>query len=444
MKNILGIRHEDKYVMERRVAITPAHIKKLLKKNIPVHVEKSQKRVFRNNEFEAVGATITDNLDMADVIFGVKEMPIGYFKKDKTYVFFSHVIKGQSYNMPLLQDIIDSSANLIDYEKVVNESGKRLIFFGKYAGMAGMINSLWAYGQRLKEQGFYNPFTKIRQAHTYPSLHQAKKEISELGLDIINNGLPKEISPLVIGFTGYGNVSVGAQEIASLLPVKEVSPDELLDIKQYKNLPRNVIYKVVFKEENLSERIDGESFDLNDYYENPQLYRSKFEQYIPSMSILINGMYWDERYPRIVTKDYLKDLYQQGEPKLKVIGDISCDVNGSIECTHKGAEIENPVFVYDPEKKESIDGFKGNGILLMTVDILPSELPREASVFFSRVLERFTEDIMECDFKNDFENLELPSPIKKALIVHKGELTPDYTYLNEYLEKNQLNKLETA
>jgi alpha-aminoadipic semialdehyde synthase len=144
-------------------------------------------------------------------------------------------------------------------------------------------------------------------------------------------------------------------------------------------------------------------------------------------------MYWDDRYPRIVTKDYLEQAFKAGKPKLTVIGDVTCDPNGSIECTHKGTEIEDPVFVYDPITREPAMGFDGEGILVMAVDILPSELPRESSIAFSDALINFIDAIATADYTKEFEKLILPNPIKRAMILHKGELTPDYKYIEQYL-----------
>jgi alpha-aminoadipic semialdehyde synthase len=190
----------------------------------------------------------------------------------------------------------------------------------------------------------------------------------------------------------------------------------------------------VFEEKHLSKPIEeGKPFDLEEYYQHPERFEDQFEQYIPHLSVLMNCMYWDDRYPRIVTKDYLEKLYTQGKPKLTVIGDVTCDPDGSIECTHKGTEIEDPVFVYNPFTREPTMGFKGEGILVMAVDILPSELPREASQTFSDALLEFIPAIADADFSEDLDKLDLPPPIKKALILHRGELTPDYKYLQQYL-----------
>ena len=191
---------------------------------------------------------------------------------------------------------------------------------------------------------------------------------------------------------------------------------------------------MIFKEWDLSKPKDPDvEFDLQHYYSHPELYESIFEQYIPHLSILMNCMYWNDNYPRIVTKEYLEQLYAAGTPKLTVIGDVTCDPDGSIECTHKGTEIEDPIFVYNPFTKKPTMGFKGEGILVMAVDILPSELPRESSIAFSNALYGYIKSIAEADYSNSFDNLKLPNPIKKAMILHNGELTPDFKYIEQYL-----------
>lgn len=437
MEKRIGIRHEDKYAMERRTPIIPSLVRKLADKDqVAVTVQTSPKRVFTDQEYRDAGAEVKADLKECDVIFGVKEIPETAFEKNKTYVFFSHVIKGQPYNMPMLRRMMEMGCNLIDYERIVDEQDRRLIFFGRFAGLAGMIDSLWSMGQRLKEFGYAdNPFLAVRQSCEYASLEEAKKEISEVGRQIAEKGLPKELLPLTFGFTGYGNVSLGAQEIAHLLPIREISPDQLLRLADSENQPSNVIHKVVFREEHLSRPKNREDvFELQDYYQHPEKYESDFEQYIPHLSILMNCMYWDTRYPRIVTKEYIRRLFSEGRPKLTVIGDVTCDPDGSVEITHKGTAIEDPVFVYNPETGKPVMGFKGHGMLVMAVDILPSELPRDASIAFSNALSDFVAPIAGTDFGSDFDSLSLPGPIKKALILHRGKLTPDYEYIKQYLD----------
>ncbi|MFH1297861.1 MAG: hypothetical protein ABIJ04_11435, partial [Bacteroidota bacterium] len=373
------------------------------------------------------------DLKKCSIIFGVKEMPVDFFEQGKTYVFFAHVIKGQPHNMPMLKRMMELKCNLIEYEKVVDEQGKRLIFFGHYAGLAGMINSLWALGLRLKDFGLGSKLAKLKQAKDYHSLKEAKEAISVVGQQIAEEGIPHELQPYVVAFTGYGNVSRGAQEILGLLPVKEIQPEKLLTLHLRKKLPDNLIYKVVFTEEDMVERIDGKPFDLQDYYSHPENYQSKFERYIPYISMLINCVYWDVRYPRLVTKQALKKLFAGERPKLTVIGDISVDVEGAIECTLKPATIEMPIYIYDPDTETISDGHDVEGMLVMAVDILPAELPRDASESFGDVLINFIKPIADVDFDEHFEDLNLPRAIKKGLILHNGELTPEYTYLEKYL-----------
>jgi len=361
-------------------------------------------------------------------------MPIDFFEVGKTYIFFSHVIKGQSYNMPMLRKMMEKKCNLIEYEKIADDSGKRLIFFGRFAGLAGMINSLWSMGQRMSVLGMETPFTSIQQSYQYDSLAEAEKAVKEVGDIIREKGLPGELTPFTIGITGYGNVSKGAQHIADLLPTIEITPEDLLNLKKSGKYSNKKVYKIVFKEEDLSEPIDpNQKFDLSDYYNHPEKYKNQFEKYPEHLTILMNCMYWDDRYPRILTKDFIEKLHSTHKQKLKVVGDVTCDPDGSIEFTHKGTVIQDPVFVYDPINREPTMGFEGDGITVMAVDILPSELPRESSESFGEALHRFIPAIAQADYDQDFESLNLPAEIKRALILHQGELTPDYQYLEEYL-----------
>lgn len=435
MNKTLAIRHEDKYLMERRAAITPQHAKMLVNKGLQILVESSEKRIFKGEEYTTAGAKLTSDISKSPVVFGVKEMPLDIFEENKTYIFFSHTIKGQEYNIPLLNKMIEKKINLIEYEKIADDQGRRLIFFGRFAGLAGMINSLWSFGLRMQEKGIETPFLKLKQSHLYDSLEEAKENIKAVGQEIREKGLPAEVQPMIIGITGYGNVAKGAMEIADLLPITEITPEDLADLNNSKTLPSNLIYRVTFKERHISKLKEGnEIFDLQDYYNHPEKYENNFEQYIPNLSILMNCMYWDDSYPRIVTKAFLKELYKDGEPKLKVIGDVTCDPDGSIEATHKGTEIEDPIFVYDPGADKPTMGAKGPGILIMSVDILPSELPRDASIAFGDALLDYVEEIVSCNYSVSFNDLKLPAPIKRAMILHNGEFTPDFEYMKEFIK----------
>jgi alpha-aminoadipic semialdehyde synthase len=430
----VGIRREDKSIWERRVPITPSDARDLAADNgLEILVQPSAVRVFTDDEYEQSGVSLQDDLSACPVVFGVKEMPLPTFQPGHTYVFFAHVIKGQLYNMEMLRRLMDLGCNLIDYEKVTDEHGRRLIFFGRHAGLAGMIDTLWALGRRLDWEGISNPFSTLQQTHAYASLAEAKKAVSAVGAQIADHGLPSAITPFICGFAGYGNVFRGANEIYELLPVEEVAPQEVRAVAAGSDAA-DLVYKVVFKEEHTVLPIEsGRVFKLQDYYDHPERYQSQFGSYLPHLSVLVNCVYWEERYPRLVTKADVQALYSAGQPRLRVIGDISCDIEGAIECTVRSTEPGDPVYVYDPGTDAAVNGVAGEGPVIMAVDILPSELPRESSIYFSGVLRDHMPAIARADYSAPFDDLDLPPEIKRALIVHQGELTPAYRYLRKYV-----------
>ncbi len=433
---ILGIRREDKNEWERRVPIVPQDVKKLKSSyGVETVIQPSKIRAYTEDDYKLSGAKISENLSECPVIFAVKEIPLSFFEKEKTYVFFSHVIKGQSYNMPMLKKMMELGCNLIDYEKVTDEKNQRLIFFGKYAGLAGMIDTLWAFGQKLLYEGFDTPFKKIKKAIDYRDLDEAKKEISAVGEEIRIYGFDERLLPLTCGFTGYGNVSGGAREIFDLIPHEEIAPAELLNLSERPNLSRNIFYKVIFKEEHMvTPKYERDTFNLQDYFDNPEKYESQFDHYIDNLSIIVNCIYWDPRCPKFVTKNYLEKLFNKDQRlKLKTIGDITCDIEGSVECTSKITDSGDPVFVYNPQTRKDTMGFKGPGVVVLAVDNLPCELPIDSSRDFSRALMPFVPGILKADYTKDFKSLKLPTEVKKALIMHKGKLTPDYEYILKYL-----------
>jgi len=433
----IGIRREDKSKWERRVPVTPQDAAELQEKHqIPVIVQTSLHRAFTDQEFAQVGVPVQEELSACQVILGIKEMPEAFFEPDKAYVFFAHVIKGQPYNMPMLRRMLDLGCTLIDYERVVDEKNRRLIFFGWHAGVAGMIDTLWALGQRLAWEGIANPLTDLRQTHTYHDLAEARAALAQVRARIEAEGLPEQVCPLIVGVAGYGNVSRGAQEMLDLLPVIEIEPGEVASLAASGGFSRHHVYKAVFKEWHMVEPASPDAtFELQDYYDHPEKYQGVFEQYVPYLGVLVNAIYWTESYPRLLTKAYLKDLFGTGaSPRLRIIGDISCDVEGAIECTVKSTEPGDPIYVYEPLGGGVTDGHEGPGVVVMAVDILPSELPREASADFSQILKPFLPAIARCDFSATFGECNLPPEIKRAVIAYQGQLTPDYQYIREFLE----------
>ncbi|MFX1535388.1 MAG: bifunctional lysine ketoglutarate reductase /saccharopine dehydrogenase family protein [Promethearchaeota archaeon] len=436
MTKIIGIRREDKNKWESRTPLTPEHVKELIMNHdVKFIVQPSAIRAFSDESFRQAGAKIEEDLSKCDLVLAIKEIPLEEFHPDVTYLFFSHTIKGQSHNMPMLKKILTEKSNLLDYEKIVDEKNRRLIFFGNWAGYAGMMDTLWAFGKRLDYEGITNPFSSLRLTHEYGSLDEAKVAMREVGEKIRSEGLPDEITPLVIGLAGYGNVSGGAQEMIADLPVEEVDPKDIEKI--FDNPSKSVVYKVVFKEWHMVKLKDPSSgeFELQDYYDHPEKYIGIFEQYIPHLSILINAIYWSAQYPRLFTKKYLKELYSQSSPpRLRVIGDISVDIEGAIEFTVRSTDPGNPVYVYNPFDGSTVDGVEGVGPVILAVDNLPCELPIDSSNTFSDRLRFFVPNLIKTDFTKDFKDLDLQSELKKAIIVYKGELTPNYRYLHKYLQ----------
>lgn len=436
VKNKIGIRREDKNPWERRSPLIPSHVRELIHEHqIDIDIQSSSNRIFSDEDFTRHGARIVDSLQECPVIFAVKEIPLHLFAQHKVYIFFSHTIKRQPANMPMLKKMAKLKCTLIDYERIIDENGLRLVFFGHQAGQAGMIDSLWALGQRGEVQGMQNPFSSIKQAFKYPSLIAAKEEISTVGWAIKNRGLNPSLVPLVCGFAGYGHVSKGAQEIFSLLPVEELLPDKIEELIKTEGFASDRLYKVVFKEEHMVEAIQKQqNFDLQDFYDYPEKYQPVFERYLPYLTILVNCIYWAPQYPRLVTHKFLNQLWTGvNPPRLQVIGDISCDVGGAIECTVKATSQAQPVFVFDPLTGKEMDGCEGRGVVIMAVDNLPAEIPLESSVFFSQSLKPLVPAIAKADFSGSFEKCALPPSVKKAVILYRGQFTPEYEYMNNYI-----------
>ncbi|MFC2079359.1 bifunctional lysine ketoglutarate reductase /saccharopine dehydrogenase family protein [Candidatus Bipolaricaulota bacterium] len=430
----VGVRREDMYQWERRTPLTPAHIKELAQgTNYRFIIQSSDKRAYSDQEYQDLDLSVAADLKKCPIIIALKEIPVDVLEKDKVYVFFSHVIKGQASNMPMLQRALDLGCTIIDYERIVDDDQRRLIAFGNYAGLAGMIDTLWALGDRLRWEGIANPFERLSQASEFADLAEAKAAIRSVGEAIRTEGLPEAITPLAVGIAGYGNVSKGAQEILDLLPVSEVDASDLLT----SHLPANVsntILKVVFREEDtVLPLVEGKVFELQELYDHPERYRAAFDRYLPHLTVLVNCIYWEARYPRLITVEAAKALYASGKPKLRVIGDISCDVEGGIEITVKATESDDPVYVYDPKTGSIHSGVEGHGPVMMVVDILPSELPRESSAYFSNILKGFVPEIVTADYSADYGTLNLPASLKRAVICHHGALTPDYQYISKHL-----------
>ncbi|RLB42592.1 MAG: hypothetical protein DRH12_05335 [Deltaproteobacteria bacterium] len=434
MKSLL-IRAEDKNEWERRVPIVPNDVRKIIKETgARVFVQRSNKRFFTEGEYRAAGAIMCDDMEPGDVIFGIKEIPEEKIIPNKTYVFFSHTIKGQPAGMPLLRKIISSGSTLIDYERITDNQNRRLVYFGDYAGAAGTIDMLSIMGEYWHYHGISTVFKSCKRAHEYRSLSEAKAHFREIGSFIESQGLPNLLCPLTIGIMGYGNVSKGAQSVLECLPHKWIKPSELERLAHESGPSRNKVYIAIFKEKDMVQNIKGHPFRLDEYYEHPEYFSSIFDQYLPYLSIVINAIYWDKRYPRFITWDSLRQLYQNSvKPKLNGIADISCDVNGAVECNVKATDSAMPAYLCDPVARKIVDGHEGDGVVILAVDNLPCELPMDSSIFFSSQLTPFVPNILNANYSAGLDDSGLWDEIRKAVIVYRGRLTKAYEYLNEFL-----------
>ena len=428
----IGIRREDKNEWERRVPLVPSDVRELQDRHgLHFLVQPSAIRICSDEEYRSAAITLAEDLSPSSIIFAVKEVPIHLLMPGKVYVFFAHVVKGQPHNMPMLRRLMQLGCCLVDYEKITDDQKRRLIFFGRHAGYAGMIDTLRCLGQRLALQGRPNPFAEVCRAYQYPDLTAAKDHLRALKGKIARQ---PGIGQLVFGFSGYGNVSSGAQEVFDCLEPIEVAVADLPKAASKGSGGRPI--KVVFREEDMvAPRGPKQPFQLLEYYDHPERYEGCFERHLPYLDVLVNCIYWEPRYPRLVTREWVRRNYLPGRPpRLKVIGDISCDIEGSVEVTVRATEPDNPCYVFLAQEGADRDGVEGNGPVIMAVDNLPCEIPRESSQYFSSVLRDMVPQLAAADWQASFEKLDLPAYLKRAVIVHRGELTPAYQYIHKHLE----------
>lgn len=435
----IAIRREDKNQWERRTPLSPDHVKELVREqNLSIQVQPSALRAFPDGDYQAVGAVLGEDISGCRLVLGVKEVPVPLIAERRTYLCFSHIIKGQSGSMPALRRYLEAGATLLDYERIVDRRGRRLIFFGRHAGYAGMVDTLWALGQRLAEEGFPTPLQRMRLAHQYSDLDQAMDHVSRLGEEIRHQGLPVGLRPVVVAFTGSGNVSQGAQEVFDRLPFAEISAEDLADLAEDRDRPRSMVFKTVLEREHRLERTEGGGFDAVDYKQRPEAYRSAMPRYLPHITVLVNGIYWQPGLPRLVTRAHLEALWDGNpQPKLRVIGDITCDVGGSIEVNVQATDSGAPVYVFDLDRGGPRPGVQGRGPVVLAVDNLPCEFPRESSEHFGDSLLHLMPALARCDWDAPIEALALPRELKGAVLVHQGRLAPDYRYLEAHLESHR-------
>jgi alpha-aminoadipic semialdehyde synthase len=442
MKGCVGIRQEHAYEEERRAPLAPDHVANLVREHrLGVIVEPSAKRCFSDAEYEQAGAELSADLSPCQVVLGVKEIPPENVLAGQVYCAFSHTMAGHPSTMPMLARILDLKSTLIDYEMVRTPHGRRVIFFGHFAGYAGMIDALWALGRRLQWEGIPTPLEEIRLAFEYESLDAAQSAIKAIGARIRRDGLPPSAAPLIFGFTGQGNVARGALRILRLLPTVKLQADELIDFCRAGRFSNGTVYSVQFRQRDLYESTEpGREFDWSALHRRPGTYRNRFETFVPFLSLLVNGINWDTSFPRLVTKSFLRSLYERDpSPRLRVISDITCDVGGSIEATVKTTPSgRGAAYVFEPLSGDVKEGVGGVGPVIIAIDTLPSELPREATTSFRDALARFVPELAAADYRvENAGELRLPREIAQAVIAHRGRLADRFRYLESALSETR-------
>lgn len=432
MGHRIGLRREDKNIWERRVALTPDAVRRLGAAGVDIEVERFDRRCFADPLYADAGATLTDDPRACPIVIGIKEIPRGWFRDQGAYFFFSHTIKGQTFNMPMLREMMDKRCTLMDYECVTNERGQRLIFFSRHAGRVGMVDSLWTLGQRLAALGHPNPLEDLKPAHQYRDLAAVQKAVGEVGRKIREQGLP--LPPTVVALTGGGNVAHGAREVFDLLPHEDIAPDQLDQWIAANQGTTDRIGLVHLLPEHFVKPVDAAAtFDFAEYVAHPDRYRADFVRWLDRITMLIHGVYWDDRYPVLASRADLAALPSGPARRMLVIGDITCDINGSLKSTVRDTEPGDPVYLYNPQTGESPFGFEGEGIAVMAVGNLPTELPIEASQTFSDALEPFIGAMSAARLDGSLEDSGLPPEVARAVILWRGELTAPFRHLEEFV-----------
>ncbi|MCG3167837.1 MAG: hypothetical protein POELPBGB_03635 [Bacteroidia bacterium] len=396
----IGIIREEKQPADKRVAFTPEQCR-LLKENyqgLELVVQPSLWRCYKDEEYQAAGITLQEDLADCDVLFGIKEVPKEKLIEGKQYFFFSHTIKKQAHNRELLQTMVKKNIVMTDYECLTYTNEARVLGFGRYAGIVGTYNAFRAYGQR------YNLFslTPANQLQHYKP-------------DIENELAAIKLPAIKIVLTGGGRVANGAMEILDFMKIQKATPQDFLtrhfSEPVYTQLNPEDYYTLNGKHE----------FDIHYLHHHPQKFESDFLKYTKAADIFISCHFWDSRGPVFFTKEDVK----HPDFKIKVIADITCDINGSVPTTIRASKIEEPIYGYNPQTESEDEPFKKNVITVMAVDNLPCELPRDSSNDFGKDL---MDKVIPHLLGDDADKM-----IERATICKAGKLMPAFEYLSDYI-----------
>lgn len=397
----VGIIKERKVPVDHRVAFSPTQCKEIQERYPHVHivVEPSEVRCFDDDDYKKNGIEVSSDLQSCDLLFGVKEVPVEQLIPNKRYFFFSHTIKKQSYNRDLLRAVLAKNISLVDYECLKDVNGKRVVAFGRFAGIVGAYNGILSFGKKL---GLFD----LKPANQCFDIDELWDEFEKV-----------ELPPLKILLTGGGRVARGAQEVLDDMGIRNVVGLE------YLNQTFDEPVYIQLDSDAYNQRLDKTDFDFADFYSNPGLYESTFDQYTSITDVLIAGAYWDPNAPTLFS---LNDV-QSADFKIRTIADITCDIEGSIPTTIRSTTIDQPCFDFSRKTLSEEVAFSDlDNITVMAVDNLPCELPRDASVSFG---EQLLENVTDALFTSTNDTI-----VDRATIAKEGELTERYAYLQDYIE----------
>lgn len=405
----IALIRERKNPPDRRVALTPNQCADIKEKfsDIEVVVESSPDRIFLDTDYQSAGIQVVNDVGDCEILLGIKEVPVDYLIPKKTYSFFSHTIKKQPYNRTMLQEIVKKQITLIDYEclewspNMPNGKHGRILGFGHWAGVVGTYNAFLTYGKK------YNLFN-LKPAYECADYEELKSQLSTI----------KRLIPNIrIGLTGTGRVGNGALEVLKFMEIEKVDVETYLS----KHFDKPVFCN--FENHDIYQRINGADldWDTNHFYKNHHAYQSNFSRFLPHTDVLINGFYWESTLPALFTK---KDT-AENDFAIKVIADITCDVEGSIPITLRATYPKDPTFGWDPINQRETTPFTDKSIDVMAVTVLPSELPADASRDFGKSI---VEEVIPLLINGDEYDI-----LKRATITDSNGLTSKFKYLSDYI-----------
>jgi len=396
----IGILREGKVPPDHRTPLTPDQCRAVVQQfpAIEIKVQSSPLRCFADDEYVRAGFVPLEDLHQCDILLGIKEVPIQQLIAHKTYLFFSHTIKKQAHNRPLLQSILAKQIRLVDYETLVDEQGARIIAFGHYAGLVGAYNGLLTFGQRT---GLY----QLKPAHQCLDRHEVFAQAK--GIDL---------PPIKIAVTGGGRVAKGALELLAKAGIDRVSPEAYLR----DHFDRAVYTQLHSHHYHRHQR--GQPFLSAEFYANPQNFAGEFWPYACQTDLLIAAAFWHPQAPVLFTRAEMRDPAF----RIKVIADVTCDIDGSIPSTLRASHIASPVYDYNPfTESEEMAFSRASNVSVMAIDNLPGELPRDSSEDFGKML---MDLVLPC-FIDERDDL-----IRRATIAQHGALTPRFQYLQDYVD----------